>query len=218
MESNNNPVFAQAHREVRNVADTNDAEVKIYFPKIAGLETEDAFHKRKGGPQLLKFVYRVKTASSDVNATKTIGDKYTFFDQKLNSSYDGSNNTPMDKLMPGADNNSVLTNTVQLFKTVKDMLKSNIERFHSTQVNCAAILNGDEALLNRTYLYTKWYPSKRAVWEESEQELPGYYVEETKQCDIFTSKYGFIMDSLTQEERDYPIAFSVLTYSGKKTF
>jgi len=72
-----------------------------------------------------------------------------------------------------------------------------------TEVNCKAITNGDEFELKKADLL---HNVSRTVL------LPEDYIKMTQNCPHFVLERGYITDYLTDLERDFPIAFSLLMF------
>ena len=69
---------------------------------------------------------------------------------------------------------------------------------------CANLIAGDASEVNRSLAYMVKHPRKELVPEA----YPAY----TRDCEWFTKQAGFITKSTTREEKDFPIAFSVLVF------
>jgi len=72
-----------------------------------------------------------------------------------------------------------------------------------TEINCKAITHGEEFELKKADLL---YNVSRTILQ------PEDYITMTKDCSKFISDRGYITDFLTELERDFPIAFSLLMY------
>ncbi|GFO07851.1 beta-1,3-galactosyl-o-glycosyl-glycoprotein beta-1,6-n-acetylglucosaminyltransferase 3-like [Plakobranchus ocellatus] len=119
---------------------------------------------------------------------------------------------------------------------------TSIERnYHQTQVNCSAVFAGikeevDRAVAIATVLATEVdgdkyskdrLAAKKAkndtLYSETESEVKEWawkvkkldnqwYLNATQDCDYFKRTRGYITSSLTQEEEEFPIAFSLIVY------
>ncbi|KAK6172748.1 hypothetical protein SNE40_016345 [Patella caerulea] len=77
-------------------------------------------------------------------------------------------------------------------------------------VNCKKMLKGNKPELDRakSFLSNNYRNSISNTW---------YFVK-TKNCDSFISERGYVTDSLTSEERDFPIAYSILMFKDVEQF
>ena len=72
-------------------------------------------------------------------------------------------------------------------------------------VNCKAIINGDENEIGRASNKSASSPRENILTSKD-------YVNFTSNCDEFIAKRGYIMSPLTRTEYEFPIAFSILMY------
>ena len=80
--------------------------------------------------------------------------------------------------------------------------------FNRTGVDCSALFRGDQAeqKLARDYLYHQHVQKK--LWTSTD------YIREAKNCSRFRRMRGYFSQPLSQEEADFPIAFSILMYAN----
>ncbi|KAL4234494.1 hypothetical protein ACF0H5_006139 [Mactra antiquata] len=71
-------------------------------------------------------------------------------------------------------------------------------------VNCAALINSDVRELEKTKKLTM--ETKQAILR------PEFYINITNNCTNFISKRGYITDPLTDTEKNFPLAFSIIMY------
>ncbi|CAL1532952.1 unnamed protein product, partial [Lymnaea stagnalis] len=74
-------------------------------------------------------------------------------------------------------------------------------------VNCSRLLTGDN---NYTLEIIKKLPTFNETLTDD------YYINVTQNCETFRQNRGYIMSSLTEEEREFPIAFSILTFKNSE--
>ncbi|XP_076075821.1 beta-1,3-galactosyl-O-glycosyl-glycoprotein beta-1,6-N-acetylglucosaminyltransferase-like [Mytilus galloprovincialis] len=72
------------------------------------------------------------------------------------------------------------------------------------KVNCRKIIEGDEEEIAKANRYMKFNQPKRITGEE--------YIAETNNCNNFVNRYQYDAYTVIEEEREFPIAFSVLTF------
>lgn len=72
------------------------------------------------------------------------------------------------------------------------------------EVNCRSIIKGDKNEISKAENISKTHP-KEAI-------KPQEYLEMTKNCSKFISDRGYITDSLTDDEKNFQIAFSLLMF------
>lgn len=75
--------------------------------------------------------------------------------------------------------------------------------FKVAEVDCARLFSGDEEEFNHSIKIVDKLP--RIPTMESISSL-------AKNCSVFRKENGFIMSSLTKEERKFPIAYSILVF------
>ena len=81
--------------------------------------------------------------------------------------------------------------------------RGNSWNLHKTNnLRCDLLFEGDENEINKTL-----HPS-------SKRQLltPEHYINLTKNCDTFKTNRSYIVDSLTQEEENFPIAYTIMMY------
>ena len=71
-------------------------------------------------------------------------------------------------------------------------------------INCAALIAGDEEEKSRAKNRTVHYPKK------AYSNL--YYLKASRNCTEFIQSRGYIMSTMTEEEEEFPIAYSILAY------
>ncbi|CAG5125274.1 unnamed protein product [Candidula unifasciata] len=87
---------------------------------------------------------------------------------------------------------------------------SNISSiFQVKEVSCSAIFNASEKEISKAKRITK-----RVGNSISDEK----YINLTYNCTSFIAQRGYIMSSLTEEEENFPLAFSISTYTGAEMF
>ncbi|PVD26133.1 hypothetical protein C0Q70_13801 [Pomacea canaliculata] len=77
------------------------------------------------------------------------------------------------------------------------------KQYKAEEVDCVKLFAGDREELNRSRLLEEQLPPP-----PTEEDI----VKLTNNCEAFQQEYGFIMSSLTEEERNFPIAYSMLVF------
>ncbi|CAC5414067.1 GCNT1 [Mytilus coruscus] len=72
------------------------------------------------------------------------------------------------------------------------------------KVNCRKIIEGDEKEIAKANKYVKFNQPKRITEEE--------YIAKTNDCNNFFNSFGYDAYPVTEEEREFPLAFSLLTF------
>ena len=72
-------------------------------------------------------------------------------------------------------------------------------------VDCRAIIDGDQNEIKRAIAWMKYNTTKRAVNDSK-------YVTLTEDCDTFIEANGYNDQTLSREELEFPIAYSILLY------
>ena len=81
---------------------------------------------------------------------------------------------------------------------------------HKEQVDCPAIFAGDAQAIERASQFT---------WCQRDEALSDYsYLKLAANCDIFKESRGYATQDVTQEEVDFPLAFSILMYENVEQF
>ena len=70
--------------------------------------------------------------------------------------------------------------------------------------NCEALFNGDRQEIEKAYAYQKANPKVPVPDEE--------YIKITQNCKGYIKERGFITDSMTEEEENFPLAYSLLVF------
>ena len=81
---------------------------------------------------------------------------------------------------------------------------SAIPFLRSKEINCAALFNGDNQELSRAREKIRLRP--KVPMTEMD------YLSASRNCSEFVHKRGYIMSSMTKEEENFPIAYSILAY------
>ena len=79
-----------------------------------------------------------------------------------------------------------------------------VSKIRVSEIDCAAVFRGDTTEIDRA----------RSV-ESERPKVPlneAYYVAATRNCSDFIRRRGYIMSSMTKEEENFPIAYSILAY------
>lgn len=85
----------------------------------------------------------------------------------------------------------------------------NERRQDQEHVNCKLLFDADVKEVVRANRLSKLHP----------QSFQGNgFINQTRDCAAFVSSRRYIMDPLTKEERDFPIAYSIATYKNPKQF
>lgn len=85
----------------------------------------------------------------------------------------------------------------------------NKRRQDQEHVNCKLLFDADVKEVVRANRLSKLHP----------QSFQGNgFINQTRDCAAFVSSRRYIMDPLTKEERDFPIAYSIATYKNPKQF
>ena len=80
----------------------------------------------------------------------------------------------------------------------------------SSPVDCASLIKGDEAEQRRADEYQKDHPKKATSNVE--------YINMTRNCDKFVKTRGYITSSSSEEEKNFPLAFSILVFKDVEQF
>ncbi|CAG2215887.1 GCNT1 [Mytilus edulis] len=72
------------------------------------------------------------------------------------------------------------------------------------KVNCRKIVEGDEEEIAKATRYMKLNQPKRITEED--------YITKTNNCNNFVNRFGYDAYTVMEEEREFPIAFSILTF------
>ncbi|XP_052069225.1 beta-1,3-galactosyl-O-glycosyl-glycoprotein beta-1,6-N-acetylglucosaminyltransferase-like [Mytilus californianus] len=72
------------------------------------------------------------------------------------------------------------------------------------KVNCRKIIEGDEKEIAKANKYMKFNQPKRITEEE--------YIAKTNDCNNFFNCFGYDAYPVTEEEKEFPLAFSILTF------
>ena len=91
---------------------------------------------------------------------------------------------------------------------VKNILFDRARKFRESRVNCSAYIHGNKGEILRGRLLSK---KLRLNLTETNTTLYNY-LNETRNCSKFAANNGFLNHYITSEERNFPVAFSVLTY------
>ena len=71
-------------------------------------------------------------------------------------------------------------------------------------IDCQKLINGDTAEINK---------AKKIQTNQKDQSISTrYYDIQTQNCEFFKRRYGYITSPLTEKERDFPLAYSILMY------
>ena len=104
---------------------------------------------------------------------------------------------------------------VNMFKSERKKLLSDELFFTVSQTvdytNCAALFDGDEEEINNTIATNDNFNSTDSL-------APDDYLALTADCANFTTSRRYIMDPLSEVERDFPIAYSILMYKHIEQF
>ncbi|CAG5122437.1 unnamed protein product [Candidula unifasciata] len=87
--------------------------------------------------------------------------------------------------------------------TVKELLQDISRRVKVPVLDCAAIFKGS---INATVA------AKHVLSNISVPLSDSFYLNLTEDCDVFQKQRGYIMSSLTDEEEQFPIAYSLMVY------
>ncbi|XP_059144077.1 beta-1,3-galactosyl-O-glycosyl-glycoprotein beta-1,6-N-acetylglucosaminyltransferase-like [Physella acuta] len=85
-----------------------------------------------------------------------------------------------------------------------DSLQTLSRKFIVNEVNCIAILSGNKTDVNEGIRQAN--ATKRPLLSSR------FYLNITENCEVFKSSRGYITCSMTQEEEEFPIAFSILVF------
>ncbi|CAL1540667.1 unnamed protein product [Lymnaea stagnalis] len=83
-------------------------------------------------------------------------------------------------------------------------VQSVASRFRFRDISCARIFDGDE---NYTEEALALAPTFNTSLDDQN------YLDLTEDCDVFRYTRGYLMSSLTEEEKNFPIAFSLVVYT-----
>lgn len=72
------------------------------------------------------------------------------------------------------------------------------------RVQCSALVKGDPSELQRAKRYMTKYTGKALTAQQ--------IISMTKQCDLYTKNRKYILKYLTEEEKNFPIAYSIMIY------
>ncbi|KAL4236033.1 Beta-1 [Mactra antiquata] len=84
-----------------------------------------------------------------------------------------------------------------------DLPSTYVSSRHVKDINCAAILTGSTKEITKA--------DKLTIRAKNRYD-PNLYIKITSNCTEFIKKRGYIMDSLTKQEEDFPVAFSIIMY------
>lgn len=102
--------------------------------------------------------------------------------------------------------NSVNQSDLPLFYNLEHQsyIRKLLVRGHPVlSIDCRKLINGDLKEINKAKTQTK----------QKEQPLSTrYYDIQTQNCETFQRRFGYITSPLTEEERDFPLAYSILMY------
>ncbi|XP_073506910.1 beta-1,3-galactosyl-O-glycosyl-glycoprotein beta-1,6-N-acetylglucosaminyltransferase 3-like [Phyllobates terribilis] len=82
----------------------------------------------------------------------------------------------------------------------------------SGRKNCSKIISGDPDEVRKTLIDNLIVANRRVLATETD------YVEVTKDCTNFTKLKKYVMFTLSEEERDYPIAYSMVIHNDIEMF
>ena len=93
------------------------------------------------------------------------------------------------------------------FENIKTRANIPFARRHSLTVNCQKLFDGDELELQRATAVKDDTSASDIRMTSSLQE-----------CEMYVTQNGYITDSLSKDEEDFPIAFGIAMYKDEQQF
>ena len=166
------------------------------------------------------IIYQLQGEDNHVNRYKVQGDVFQNDNSAVEAMHNGRK-PPDDHL---SDRNEIGNDA----KSVENMLRNRARNFQSSEVNCAAMIDNDAAEIKAAYHMMKVerrkLKSQRRASQKSAADTDhaqhvfsdldkrSHVLENTNDCPDFIKSHGFVEHHLTEEERDFPLAFSMLVY------
>ena len=99
-------------------------------------------------------------------------------------------------------------NNKSYFENIKHHRSISFQRRHSLQINCDKLFNGDKLEF------------KKAVTVKLQNNDLGNkrITSSFHECKTYISQFGYITYSLSKEEQDFPIAYSIVMYKDEQQF
>ena len=111
----------------------------------------------------------------------------------------------VDVIYHALASNLRLSGSVSKFNNVKQATKYG-RRPRFAEVDCGAILNGDETEIDDAWnIMNDTNFTRNAITELQ-------YIEETRDCDVFKTSRGYGFYNVSEEEKNFPVAYSILLY------
>jgi len=96
----------------------------------------------------------------------------------------------------------------------RDVMAIRLEHIAQTlrddRVDCAAVIRGDKEAVEHARSVAK---AGNETDNKDPNGMDDYYIREAKSCTRFVTQYGFVTDSLSEEEADFPVAYSIVAYT-----
>lgn len=139
-------------------------------------------------------------------------DKYKLRDDtlELSGKFNGSEQSKLNTIL--IEGLSYLTNQAKPFIISDEKLEKSYFRNDYLfsvdrkvkEVSCSSLIKGDKGEITRAENISTKYPKVSIP--------PKKYIQKAENCSAFVKDRGYIIDSLTEVENNFPIAFSILMY------
>ena len=78
------------------------------------------------------------------------------------------------------------------------------------RIDCPGVIANHSSAMNHAISIAE--QDARLENETGSHDIDNYFIQEARSCSKFISQYGFITDVLSEEEKDFPLAYSIVAF------